>query len=263
MLPLVALAFAQPLAAQARSISGTVTDSSGGGPIAGAVITVRGATGSATSRENGSFVLASAPEGDLVLTVRQIGYRRAEVNVPAGSSGPVDVALARDPVRLDEVVVTGQFTGIERRNLPNAVATVSAEDLERVPTATVEQQLQGKLAGADIQVNSGAPGGGAQVRLRGITSINSAAEPLYVVDGVIVSDVAVPPNSDPVTRARGGSNPEPTQENQVNRIADINPSDIERIEVLKGASASAIYGGRASNGVVIITTKRGQTSRPR
>jgi TonB-dependent starch-binding outer membrane protein SusC len=261
LLPLVAAALAQPLAAQGRTISGTVTDSSGGAPISGAVVTVRGGTSSAQSRENGSFVLTQAPDGDIVLVVRQIGYRRAEVPVPAGSSGPVDVALARDPVRLDEVVVTGQFTGIERRNLPNAVSTVSAEDLEKVPTATIEQQLQGKLAGADIQVNSGAPGGGAQVRLRGITSINSSAEPLYVVDGVIMSDVAIPPNSDPVTRARGGSNPEPTQENQVNRIADINPTDIERIEVLKGASASAIYGGRASNGVVIITTKRGQGSR--
>lgn len=262
MLPLVALALSQPVAAQTRTITGTVTDSSGGAPISGAVITVRGGTGSATSRENGSFVLTRVPVGEATIVIRQIGYRRAEVTVPDGSTDPIDVALAKDPVRLEEVVVTGQFTGIERRNLPNAVGTVSAEDLEKVTTATLEQQLQGKLAGADIQVNSGAPGGGAQVRLRGITSINSAAEPLYVVDGVIVSDVAVPPNSDPVTRARGGSNPEPTQENQVNRIADINPADIERVEVLKGASASAIYGGRASNGVVIITTKRGGTTRP-
>jgi TonB-linked SusC/RagA family outer membrane protein len=262
MLPLVALALSRPVAAQTRTVSGTVTDSSGGAPIAGAVITVRGGTGSATSRENGSFVLTRVPAGDATIVIRQIGYRRAEVTVPDGSTEPIDVALAKDPVRLEEVVVTGQFTGIERRNLPNAVATVSAEDLERVPTPSIEQQLQGKIAGADIQTNSGAPGGGVQVRLRGITSINSAAEPLYVVDGVIMSDVAIPPNSDPVTKARSGSNPEPTQENQVNRIADINSADIERVEVLKGASASAIYGGRASNGVVIITTKRGQTNRP-
>jgi TonB-linked SusC/RagA family outer membrane protein len=261
ILPLLALALSQPLAAQTRTISGTVTDSSGGAPIAGAVITVRGGTGSATSRENGSFVLTQVPAGEATIVVRQIGYRRTEVVVPDASSGPIDVALARDPVRLDEVVVTGQFTGIERRNLPNAVASISAEDLENVPTPSIEQQLQGKLAGADIQTNSGAPGGGVQVRLRGVTSINSAAEPLYVVDGVIMSDVAIPPNSDPVTAARGGSNPEPTQENQVNRIADINPNDIERVEVLKGASASAIYGGRASNGVVIITTKRGTGGR--
>jgi TonB-linked SusC/RagA family outer membrane protein len=261
LLSLVAAALARPLAAQDRTISGTVTDSSGGAPIAGAVVSLRGGGSSAQTRENGSFVLANAPGGAVVLIVRQIGYRRAEVAVSAGPAAVVDVALARDPVKLDEVVVTGQFTGIERRNLPNAVATISAEDLENVPTPSIEQQLQGKLAGADIQTNSGAPGGGVQVRLRGVTSINSPAEPLYVVDGVIMSDVAIPPNSDPVTAARGGSNPEPTQENQVNRIADINPNDIERIEVLKGASASAIYGGRASNGVVIITTKRGAGGR--
>ncbi len=261
VLPLVAVALAHPLSAQDRTISGTVTDSSGGAPLAGAVLTVRGGTGSATSRENGSFVLTQVPDGDVTIVVRQIGYRRAEVTVPAGSSGPVDVALARDPVRLDEVVVTGQFTGIERRNLANAISTIGAEDLQDVPTPSLEQQLQGKVAGADIQTNSGAPGGGVQVRLRGVTSINAPAEPLYVVDGVVMSDVAIPPNSDPVTRARGGSNPEPTQENQVNRIADINPSDIERIEVLKSASASAIYGGRGSNGVVIITTKRGRPGR--
>ncbi len=261
LLSLVAVALSHPLAAQDRTISGTVTDSSGGAPISGATVTVRGGASSTQSRENGSFVLTQVPEGDVVLVVRQIGYRRAEVDVAAGSAATVEVALARDPVRLDEVVVTGQFTGIERRNLANAVASISAEDLENVPTPSIEQQLQGKLAGADIQTNSGAPGGGVQVRLRGITSINSPAEPLYVVDGVIMSDVAVPPNSDPVTAARGGSNPEPTQENQVNRIADISPNDIERIEVLKGASASAIYGGRASNGVVIITTKRGSGGR--
>src|SRR5688500_12061758 len=112
MLPLVAAALAHPLAAQERTISGTVTDSSGGAPLAGAVLTVRGGGTSAQTRENGSFVLANVPDGDVVLVVRQIGYRRAEVPVPAGSSGPVDIALARDPVRLDEVVVTGQFTGI-------------------------------------------------------------------------------------------------------------------------------------------------------
>ncbi len=260
-LPLVAVALAHPLAAQDRTVSGTVTDSSGGAPIAGASVTVRGGTGAAQTRENGSFALTQVPDGDVTLVVRHIGYRRAEVNLSAGSSGPLDIALARDPVRLEEVVVTGQFTGIERRNLANAVASISAEDLENVPTPSIEQQLQGKLAGADIQTNSGAPGGGVQVRLRGITSINSPAEPLYVVDGVIMSDIAIHPNSDPVTRARGGSNPEPTQEGQVNRIADISPNDIERIEVLKGASAAAIYGGRASNGVVIITTKRGSGGR--
>src|SRR6185436_16909086 len=108
----------------------------------------------------------------------------------------------------------------------------------------------------------GAPGGGVQVRMRGVTSINAQSEPLYVVDGVIASNVAIPSNQNAVTNAAGGSNPALTQDAQVNRVADLNPADIETIEVLKGASASAIYGSRASNGVVIITTKRGRTGAP-
>src|SRR6267154_1062993 len=152
---------------------------------------------------------------------------------------------------------TGQATTVDRRNLANAVATVSGEEVSRVSAQTVEQALQGKVVGASIQANSGAPGGGMQMRLRGVTSINGSSEPLYVVDGVVVSNVAIPSNQNAVTRSTQGSNPSLTQDNQVNRIADLNPNDIENIEVLKGASASAIYGSRASNGVVIITTRRG------
>src|SRR2546430_7137795 len=98
-----------------------------------------------------------------------------------------------------------------------------------------------------------------QMRMRGVTSITGSSEPLYVVDGVVVSNVAIPSNQNAVTKSTQGSNPSLTQDNQVNRIADLNPNDIENIEVLKGASASAIYGSRASNGVVIITTRRGRS----
>jgi TonB-linked SusC/RagA family outer membrane protein len=252
-----------PLAAQGRTITGTVTDSAGGGPLAGVQVSVRGAPAAAQTRENGTFVINRAPDRDLTLIVRLIGYRGAEIAVAENNNAPLTIALARDPFKLEEVVVTGQATGVERRNLPQAIATVSSEDLAQIPTPSIEQQLQGKVAGADIQTNSGAPGGGVQVRLRGITSINAAAEPLYVVDGVIMSDVAIPSNQNSVTNASGGSNPELTQDAQVNRIADLNPADIERVEVLKSASASAIYGGRGSNGVVIITTKRGRTGQAR
>ena len=190
--------------------------------------------------------------------MRAIGFKGATDTIPSGQA-TADIGLEPDPFKLEEVVVTGQSTGIERKNLANAISTVSAADLGDVPTASVEQQLQGKVAGADIQTNSGAPGGGVQVRMRGITSINAAAEPLYVVDGVIVADVAIPSNQNAVTAATQGSNRALTQDAQVNRIADLDPNDIANIEILKGASASAIYGGRASNGVVIITTKRGRT----
>lgn len=243
--------------AQERPISGTIVDSASGSPVS-ALVAVAGTRISVSTRDNGTFVIPAAPSGAVTLLVRAIGYRRKEVQVGAQQAS-VDIRLSRDLFRLDAIVVTGQATGIERRRAATAIASISAEDLGATPTASIEQQLQGKVAGADIQQNSGAPGGGVQVRLRGITSINADAQPLYVVDGVIVSDVAIPSNQNEVTAASGGSNPALTQDAQVNRIADINPNDIESIEILKGASASAIYGGRASNGVVIITTRRGRT----
>jgi len=249
---------AVPAFGQGRTITGRVRDSLTGAPLAGARIGVLGSTTAVSPNASGQFEL-SVPAGDVTLSVRAVGYRRQEIRVPAGTS-TVDVALARDVFKIEEIVVTGQATGVERRNLANAVATVGAEDLAAVPqvTQSLEQVLQGKVAGVDIQSNGGNPGGGLQVRLRGVTSVNADAQPLYVVDGVVMSDVAIPSNQNAVTAAAGGSNPALTQDNQVNRIADLNPADIESIEILKGASAAAIYGGRASNGVVIITTKRGR-----
>ena len=141
---------------------------------------------------------------------------------------------------VDAVVVTGLATDISRRNLANAVAVVQGDAVRQVTSQSVEHALQGKVLGAYIQTNSGAPGGGAQVRMRGITSINATASPLWVIDGIIVSDVSIPSNQNVVSGASSGNNPALTQDGQVNRIVDINPEDIESIEVLKGASASAI-----------------------
>lgn len=258
---LLALTFvlwgAAPLIAQTRTLRGTVTETAGGTPIQAANVSVRGTSIATTTGPDGSFTL-SVPAGTTTLLVRRFGYRFRTINVPPGET-EVRVALANDPLQLDEVVVTGQATAVERRNLPNAVATVNAEELARVSAQSFEHALQGKIAGAVIQTNGGAPGGGVQVRMRGVTSINAQSEPLYVVDGVIVSNVAIPSNQNAITNAAGGSNPALTQDAQVNRVADLNPSDIETLEVLKGASASAIYGSRASNGVVLITTKRGRS----
>ena len=246
--------------AQQRQITGRVRVAVGGEPVARANVSVVGTTIVAVTNDQGEFTLA-APAGDVTLVVRHIGYQRRQVPV-AASQDRVDVTLEQDVFNLEAVVVTGLATGVERRNAGNAVATVSAADLGYTPTASIEQQLQGKVAGADIQENSGAPGGGLQVRLRGVTSVNATAEPLYVVDGVIVSDVAIPSNQNAVTAASGGSNPSLNQDAQVNRIADLNPNDIESLEILRGASASAIYGQKASNGVVVIRTKRGQVGGP-
>ncbi|MGH7712822.1 MAG: TonB-dependent receptor plug domain-containing protein, partial [Gemmatimonadaceae bacterium] len=244
-------------AAQTRTVSGTLRDSLGGTPLITGSVTVRGTALGANVRSNGQFTIANVPAGPVTLVARSLGYKRREADLPPGVTN-VTIALERDVLRIEQVVVTGQATSIERRSAPNAVATVDAAELAVVPSVSVEAQLQGKVAGADIQQNSGAPGGGVQVRLRGVTSVNADAQPLYVVDGAVVSDVAIPSNQNAVTAAASGSNPALTQDAQVNRIADLNPNDIESIEILKGASAAAIYGGRASNGVVIITTKRGR-----
>jgi TonB-linked SusC/RagA family outer membrane protein len=257
------LLFSIPAVTQAqRTITGTVRDSVSGAPLVSARVSVQGTALLSSTNETGQFTLRDAPAGDVTVLVRAIGYRRREI--PLGATvNTLSVALERDVFRMEEIVITGQATGMERRNLPNAVAVVGAEELATHPTASLEQQLQGKVAGADIQSNSGAPGGGLQVRLRGVTSVNATAEPLYVVDGVVMSDIAIASNQNAITGAAGGSSPSLNQDNQVNRIADLNPAEIESIEILKGASAAAIYGGRASNGVVIIRTKRGRLGDPR
>lgn len=254
------LAAASGATAQTRVITGTVTHAVTGEPVDGARISVRGTTVTAITRADGTYSIG-VPVGTIELVFLRIGYSRANVTVSASQS-TVDVSLEEDVFRLEEIVVTGRGTGIQRRNLPNAVATVSGEELNRVTAQSIEHALQGKVAGADIQTNSGAPGGGAQVRLRGVTTISASASPLYVVDGVIISNVAIPSNQNAVTRAGSGSNASSTQDAPVNRVVDLNPADIANIEILKGASASAIYGSKASNGVIIITTKRGREGRP-
>ncbi|HEY8166025.1 MAG TPA: carboxypeptidase-like regulatory domain-containing protein, partial [Gemmatimonadaceae bacterium] len=210
-------------------MTGTVTDAQTGQPIDQARVTVRGTTLAVATGAGGTFTLGSVPEGTVTLAVRRIGYQPVLVSVPAGQT-TIRAALTRDLLRLSDVVVTGQATVIERQNLANAVSTVSARDVSRVSAESVEHAIQGKVAGASIQSNSGAPGGGVQMQLRGVTSINAASEPLYVVDGVVVSNVAIPSNQNAITRSTGGSNPNLTQDGQVNRIADINPNDIENIE---------------------------------
>jgi TonB-linked SusC/RagA family outer membrane protein len=245
--------------AQVRQISGRITNVQTDQPVAEATVAVLGTQIVAQASSDGRFIL-NAPDGAANLVVRGIGFKRQQIVVPAGQE-TVDVKLEPDVFKLEEIVITGQATGVENRNLANAVSTVSAAELTRAPTPTIESALQGKIPGATISSNSGAPGGGLQVNLRGVSTIIGDLEPLYVVDGIVVSDVAIPNGANAVTQAQAGGNPR-NQDNPVNRIADINPEDIERIEVLKGGSAAAIYGSKATNGVIFITTKRGQVGKP-
>ena len=246
-------------AAQVRQVSGRVTNSETNQGLAGATVAVSG-TGIVAETNNQGNYTVNLPDGDQTLVVRAIGFKRQQVSLGAGQS-TADVALEPDVFKLQEIVITGQVTGQARQNLPNAVATVDAGELTRAPTQTLEGALQGKIPGALIQANSGAPGGGYQLNLRGVSTINGSVDPLYVVDGIVISNAAIPNGANAVTQAQAGGNPR-NQDNAVNRIADLNPEDIEQIEVLKGGSAAAIYGSKATNGVVIITTKRGRQGKP-
>lgn len=243
-----------------RQITGTVIEEGSNAPIASAQLQVRGSTTGGLTREDGTFTLR-VPEGDVVLIVRRLGYPPVTTTVRASES-TVRIVMRKDALKLDQVVISGQATGISRRNLPNSVASVSAEQVAKVSAPAIDQALQGKVAGAQISTSTGAPGGGNRVRIRGISSILGSAQPLYVIDGVITSDVSIGQGTNLVTRAGGTAISAITQEAPVNRISDINPNDIESIDILKGSAAAAIYGSKASGGVIIITTKRGAAGRP-
>jgi TonB-linked SusC/RagA family outer membrane protein len=246
--------------APARTITGTVVEEGSGAPLAAAQVQVRGTTTGTITGDGGTFSLR-VPAGDVVLVVRRIGYPVVEARVAAGEAS-LRVTMRRDPLKLEEVVVTGQATGISRRNLPNSVASVSAEEVTKVSSQSIEQAFQGKIAGAQISQSTGAPGGGNRVRIRGISSILGNATPLYVVDGVIISDVSIGSGTNKVTGAAGSAISAASQESPVNRIADLDPNQIQNVEILKGSAAAAIYGSKASGGVIIITTKRGVAGAP-
>ncbi|BAH39246.1 MAG TPA: SusC/RagA family TonB-linked outer membrane protein [Gemmatimonas aurantiaca] len=260
---LVALALsASTLLAQTRTISGQVLEEGSRAPITAAQLQVQGTNLGALTREDGRFTIAGVASGDVVLVVRRLGYPMTRVPVGA-TTNTVEIVLKKDVLNLDQVVVTGQATGISRRNLANDVASVSAAEMTKVSAQSIENAMQGKIAGAQISQSTGAPGGGNRIRIRGISSILGSAQPLYVIDGVIVSDVSVGSGTNKVTRASGTSISVGNQEAPVNRIADLNPNDIENVDVLKGSAAAAIYGSKASGGVIIITTKRGKAGKPR
>ncbi|HEY1005820.1 MAG TPA: SusC/RagA family TonB-linked outer membrane protein [Sphingobacteriaceae bacterium] len=243
------------------TITGKVTDAGTKEPVPGALIKVDNTSYATSSNADGEFSLTlnTAP-GNYQVRFSFLGYRALTRTITLGSATALtlNAELAQDAVGLDEVIVTGTSAGTTRKQLGNYVSTVRGEDLNKASSGNVLAALQGKSAGAQIVQNSGDPAGGISVRLRGISSVNSSSEPLYIVDGVIVSNATTR-----VTNTSSNYDGANFVGNiGQNRLADINPNDIERIEVLNGAAAAAIYGSRANSGVIQIFTKRGSSGAP-
>ncbi|MFN4146406.1 MAG: SusC/RagA family TonB-linked outer membrane protein [Runella sp.] len=236
------------------NISGTIKTQDGT-PIPGVNVVVKGTTIGTVSGVDGRYSIAPR-QSNATLVFSSIGYQAKEV--AAGSSSTIDVTLVEDVSNLEEVVVTGLATSIKRSNLANAVGTISAKELMgTTQIQTVDNAFYGKLAGVNMNTNGGAPGGGVSIQLRGISSLVGASQPLYIIDGVYANNAVNRSGRGSVTGASGVE----TQDDASNRISDLNPNDIETVEVLKGPSAAAIYGTRANAGVIIITTKRGSAGK--
>ena len=236
------------------AVEGTISDANTGDPLIGAQVIVKGTFMGTTTDQDGLFSLNVADDASLIFTY--IGYKTQETTITPGM-GSLSIGLELDVLKQEELVGTGLVTSVKRRNAANAVAVVSGDDLVNAPTQTLDQALSGQFAGVNVRRNTGAPGGGVNVNLRGTSTLTGSTQPLYVIDGVIINNNANQSGIDVVTKA-GGAGSERPQGQPTNRIGDINPNDIESIEVLKGASAAAIYGAKASNGVVIISTKKGR-----
>ncbi len=238
------IAFAQ------NTISGKVSTDNGD-PVAFANVIQKGTSNGTTTDFDGTYSIdvATLP---VTLEFSSLGYTTVEQSVSA--EGTVDVTMQESAQALDEVIVTGLGTSIKRSNAANAVSSVTAEELVGTTgQTTVDGALYGKVTGVNITASSGAPGGGFALRLRGISSINGNNQPLIIVDGVYINNVEIPSG----LRFASGAN-RANEENGANRLADLDPNDIEDIEILKGSSAAAIYGQRGNAGVIIITTKRGK-----
>lgn len=238
------------LAQNRQTVKGVIRDARNKEPVIGAVIRLSGTNMGTATDVNGNYTLnVSVPNGNYTLNITYTGYKPISRAVTLNQSPvTVDVDITEDALNLNEVVVTGTGAATSKKQLGNAISTISSKDFENSVATSIDQAMAGKVAGAQISQNSGNPAGGISVRLRGNSTIAGQSDPLYIVDGVIVN------NSSSELIDLGGYSQ--------NRLVDINPADIDRIEIIKGAAGAAIYGSRASNGVVQIFTKRGKSGAP-
>ena len=240
--------FIQSSFAQTKVVTGKVTDAQGAG-VPGVTVSVKGSRTSTQTDNNGDYRISVADNGTLVFS--SVGFGTKSLAVSGKSS--VDVGLVTEASSLNEVVVVGYGT-VRKKDLTGAVATVSEKDFNKGTYTSADQLIQGKVSGVQIINNSGQPGGATTVKIRGNSAITGSGQPLYVVDGIPLSGGSARPGLGDV--GLGGNNP------GSNPLNFINPSDIASIDVLKDASATAIYGSRAAYGVVLITTKRGKSGQP-
>lgn len=243
----MALIFGCQLFAQ-NQLTGTVLDGSGSKePIIGASVIVKGTSSGGITDINGHFSI-KVPNGKTQIVVSSVGYKSQTINISGRNN--IRVIMVEDSKIMDEVVVVGYGT-MKKRDLSGAMSQIKSEDLMKGGALDLAHGMQGKIAGVSVQQSDGAPGGGMSIVVRGVNSFSTSSQPLYIVDGVPFETGSTPSNG--ATTNQQSSNP----------LSFINPHDIESIEVLKDASATAIYGSRGANGVVIITTKRGKEGKPK
>lgn len=244
MLVLALSLCAQAVFAQTRNLSGTVVDATTNSPIIGATVILNGTSRGDVTGADGRFSITDVA-GAAVLEVSYLGYKTETVNVPATSSN-VKVALTEDALNISEVVITGLGVSREKKALGYAVSEVDGDEMTKARTSNVVGALSGRVSGVQITQASGQLGGGARINIRGNTSVTGNNQPLFVVDGV---PIGTSDYSSGASGAGGGYD-------VGGGAGDLNPDDIESISVLKGAGATAIYGSRGANGVVLITTKK-------
>jgi TonB-linked SusC/RagA family outer membrane protein len=241
LLLLITLVFSFQLFAQTSTLTGKVIDGKTQLPLSGATVHIKGSTHEVITNDKGEFTFITAQHLPLTYTVSYVGYQTTEAIQT--EQGHFIISIVPGVNQLKDVVIVGYGTQ-SRKNLASAISSVNVSQLEDIPATSIDQLLQGKASGVLASANSPVPGTGIFLRVRGSTSINAGNDPLYVVDGVFINNRSLQSVS------TGGQ--------VTNPLADINPADIESIEILKDANATAIYGSRGANGVVLITTKHGK-----
>ena len=232
---------------QVKTVTGLVTDEAGV-PMPGVNVLIKNTTNGTSTDFDGKYAINDVKENS-VLVFSYLGFATQEI--PFIGKNVMNITLMEDASKLDEVVLIGYGTS-KRKDLTGAIASVSAEELKDQPFSSVDQALTGKAAGVTVSQNSGAPGGGVSIKIRGITSLYGN-EPLYVIDGTPIFADRNNTSLDLGAASGGGSG-----QNVNSALSGLNMSDIESIDILKDASATAIYGANGSNGVVLITTKKGK-----